>query len=290
MRAISPALQAHLDSGATTLATCWRIERRDGAVHGFTDHDRALSFGGTLYEPETGADGSAIVSTADLAVDNSAIEGALSSAGLSAALLASGRFDGAAVEIWRVNWADADQRVLLKRGSIGEVKRDGARFTAEIRGLSQALDETRGRVYQRGCDATLGDARCGVDLETPAFRAGGEVTAALDETRFLASGLGAFADGWFVHGRIDWTAGANAGTSGWIKAHAGSGLSLWTPPGAPLAAGDAFAVYAGCDKSFSACRAKFSNGVNFRGFPLMPGNDAAVSYPLRGEKNDGGKR
>ncbi|MEQ8177918.1 MAG: DUF2163 domain-containing protein [Amphiplicatus sp.] len=290
MRAISPALQAHLDSGATTLATCWRIERRDGAVHGFTDHDRALSFGGTLYEPETGADGSAIVSTADLAVDNSAIEGALASAGLSAALLASGRFDGAAVEIWRVNWADADQRVLLKRGTIGEVKRDGARFTAEIRGLSQALDETRGRVYQRGCDATLGDARCGVDLEAAAFRAEGEVTAALDETRFLASGLGAFSGGWFVHGRIDWLSGGNAGTSGWIKAHAGSGLSLWTPPGAPLAAGDAFAVYAGCDKSFSACRTKFSNGVSFRGFPLMPGNDAAVSYPLRGEKNDGGKR
>lgn len=290
MRAIPAALQAHLDAGATTLATCWRIERADGAVYGFTEHDRALSFGGTDYEPETGADGSALVSTADLAVDNASIEGALSSSRLAAAELSAGRFDGARVEIWRVNWADTEQRVLIKRGRIGEVRRDGGRFTAEIRGLSAALDETRGRVYQRGCDAVLGDARCGVELSGPAFRGEGAVTAVLDEARFLASGLGAFEDGWFVHGRIDWLSGANAGTSGHVKAHGGAGLSLWRPPGMSPAPGDAFAVHAGCDKAFSTCRQKFSNGVNFRGFPQMPGNDAAMAYPLRGDRNDGGRR
>lgn len=290
MRAIPSALQAHLNSGATTLATCWRIARKDGAVFGFTEHDRTLSFGGTDYEPETGADGAALVSTADLAVDNTSIEGALASSRLSAAELASGRFDGAAVEIWRVNWADTDQRVLIKSGRIGEVRRDGARFTAEIRGLSAALDETRGRVYQRGCDAVLGDARCGVDLSAPALRGEGAVTDVLDEARFLASGLSGFPDNWFVHGRLDWLSGANEGTSAHVKAQAGAGLSLWRPPGMSLAPGDTFAVHAGCDKAFSTCRVKFSNGVNFRGFPQMPGNDAAMAYPLRGERNDGGKR
>ena len=42
MKTLSAALQAHLDSGTTTLAWCWRIERADGVVFGFTDHDRPL--------------------------------------------------------------------------------------------------------------------------------------------------------------------------------------------------------------------------------------------------------
>ncbi|MGE0410359.1 MAG: DUF2163 domain-containing protein, partial [Amphiplicatus sp.] len=226
MRALDPLFAAHLAGGATTLATCWRIERADGEVFGFTDHDRALSFGGESYEPETGAEGSALASSADLAVDNQEIAGALSSARLSAGALASGRFDGAAVEIWRVNWADTDQRLLLKRGVIGEVKREGGRFTAEIRGAAAALDETRGRVYQRLCDARLGDARCGVDLDAPAFKGEGAVQSLVDEARFVATGLEGFADDWFAHGRLDWTTGANAGTQGHVKAQAGGSISL----------------------------------------------------------------
>ena len=57
MRAIDPNLQAHLDTGATTLATCWRVTRRDGFVLGFTDHDRALVFDGTTFLPPLGCDG-----------------------------------------------------------------------------------------------------------------------------------------------------------------------------------------------------------------------------------------
>lgn len=294
MRAVDPSLQAHLSSGATTLATCWRITRKDGAVIGFTDHDRPLSFDGAVFEPDAGADGAAIESSADLSVDNSEIEGALSSDALSAEDLAAGRYDDAAVEIWRVNWSDVEQRMLLKRGVIGEVVREGGRFRAEIRGLSFALDRTVGRVFQRGCDAVLGDARCAVDAEAPAFRGAGVVTAILDDQRFLAAGLSSFAGGWFAHGLLVWASGANAGTRASVKAHdrnsAGDAISLWLPPGRPVAVGDAFDAIAGCDKRAETCRAKFSNLVNFRGFHLMPGNDFAVSYPLKAEKNDGGRR
>lgn len=290
MRVIDPALQAHLDSGATTLATCWRIMRRDGAVFGFTEHDRALDFGGTRYEPHSGADGTAIVSSADLAVDNSEIAGLLSSERLDAAELLSGRFDGAAVEIWRVNWAAPEQRLLLKRGALGEVRREGARFAAEIRGASHALNQPEGRLYQRLCDANVGDARCGVGLDAPHFLATGAVAAIHDGARFAASGLAGFADQWFAHGRLDWITGANAGTCGHVKSHAMEAIALWAPAGLPLAVGDSFEIRAGCDKRFETCRAKFANVVNFRGFHLMPGDDVALSYPLRSERNDGGQR
>jgi uncharacterized phage protein (TIGR02218 family) len=294
MRALNPALQAHLLSGATTLATCWKLTRVDGVALGFTDHDRTLSFDGVAFAPECGADGAALQSSADMSVDNTEIAGALSAEALSAEDLAAGRYDGAEVEIWRVNWENVAQRWLLKRARLGEVVREGASFRAELRGLSAALDARRGRVYQRLCDAVLGDARCGVDAAAPAFRGAGVVIAVLDDQRFLASGLSVFASGWFADGALAWTTGANAGTQGAVKAHAkgpdGDALSLWLPTGAAIAVGDAFSVTAGCDKRSQTCRAKFSNLVNFRGFPLMPGNDFAVSYPLRADRNDGGRR
>lgn len=294
MRAFSPQFAAHLAAGATTLSTCWRITRADGAVLGFTDHDRALFFDGTAFAPETGAEGTALEASADLAVDNSEIAGALSSDALSAEDLASGRYDGAEVEIWRVNWADVACRALLRRGVLGEIVREGEGFRAEIRGLGERLDRVRGRLFQRGCDAVLGDARCGVDLAAPAFRAAGVVAAVLDDQRFLASGLGAFAAGWFAEGALLWTVGANAGTRAPVKAHdknAGAdALSLWLPAGRPVAPGDAFTVTAGCDKRHETCAGKFGNLVNFRGFHLMPGDDFAISYPLKSERNDGGRR
>lgn len=290
MRAIDPDFAAHLASGATTLATCWRIERADGAVFAFTDHDRALSFGGATYEPETGADGAALAARADFSVANTEIDGLLSSDRLDAAELQSGRFDGATVEIYRVNWREPAMRLLVRRGTIGEVRREGARFTAEIRGAAEALDETRGRLYQRHCDARLGDARCGVDLDAPAFQGAGAVAAVLDEARFSVSGISAFADRWFDNGRLDWTGGANAGTVSHVKTHAGASLALWAPPGAPVSAGDSFDIRAGCDKTFATCAGKFSNAISFRGFHLMPGDDFAIALPARDGRNDGGKR
>lgn len=290
MRSVDSNLQAHLDSGATTLASCWRITRRDGVVLGFTDHDRALTFDGTTFLPDTGAVGSALSSSADLAADNAEIEGALSASALSGEDLAAGRYDGAEVEIFRVNWADTDQRLLLKKGVIGEVKREGEAFRAELRGLSHALEQPVGRVYQRLCDINVGSSECGVDLNQAAYKTSGAVTALRDAQSFTASGFSSFEDGWFAHGLLTWTAGANAGLTAHVKTQTQSGaISLWLPAGAVIEVGDAFTVTAGCDKRFDTCRAKFSNVANFRGFPFMPGNDFAVSYPLKGEKNTGGK-
>ena len=46
------ALTAHLSGNLTTLCHCWRLTRRDGAVTGFTDHDRVLRCLQTLPERE----------------------------------------------------------------------------------------------------------------------------------------------------------------------------------------------------------------------------------------------
>ena len=69
MKTLSPALQAHLDDGTTTLSWCWRMSRADGVTLGFTDHDRTLTFDGTDFEPESGFAASEVRAGSDLSVD-----------------------------------------------------------------------------------------------------------------------------------------------------------------------------------------------------------------------------
>lgn len=290
MKHLSEDLQAHLDSGATTLCHGWTLTRTDGTRFGFTDHDRDLVIGGLLHEAAAGFTASAVESSSGLAVDNLDILGALMSDRLSEDALTAGLYDDAEVEIWRVNWADADQRVLLRKGNLGEVTRGATGFSAELRGLAHRLNQPVGRLFQYACDADLGDARCGVALAAVS----GTVSAAQDDRVLTVSGLGAFAEDRFTRGRLTFTSGANAGAAMEVKQHAltslGAVVELWQAMSRGVEVGDMFEVTPGCDKQFSTCKAKFANGTNFRGFPHMPGNDFVMSYPAAGGSNDGGSR
>jgi uncharacterized phage protein (TIGR02218 family) len=292
---ILPAgLQDHLDEGATTLCWCWRIARRDALVQGFTDHDEAVVFDGVAYEAASGMTASEVQSSLGLAVDNLNVQGALSSAGIDEAALAAGLYDNAAIEIWRVNWAAPDQRVLMRSGNLGQVTRGRCAFQAEMRGLAHRLNQSVGRCYGYGCDADLGDARCTIDLSNPLFVGSGTVAAVTDARRFTVSGLETFADTWFSGGKLTWTSGANAGRAMEVKRDGLTAtqvsVELWQAMSEDVAAGDAFTVTAGCDKQFTTCKTKFANAVNFRGFPYMPGNDAITSYPTATQVMDGGSR
>jgi uncharacterized phage protein (TIGR02218 family) len=286
MKTLPDGMQDHLDSGATTLCWCWTLTRRDGAVQGFTDHDRDLAFDGVTYQAASGFTASEVQSSLGLAVDNLSVTGALSAASLNEDDLAAGLYDGAAIAIWRVNWNTVSQRVLMKSGTLGEVTRQGTAFTAEMRGLAQALNQPVGRAFGRLCDAILGDARCTLTV-TPV--AGAVVTAA-DARRFTVSGLGDAAPGDFTGGKLVFTSGANAGRGGEVKRHAGTTIELWQAMSETVAAGDAFTVTPGCDKQFSTCRDRFANSANFRGFPHMPGNDAVLASPAANQPMDGGSR
>ncbi|MDR0809750.1 MAG: DUF2163 domain-containing protein [Gemmobacter sp.] len=282
MKALDPALQAHLDEGTTTLAWCWRITRADGEVLGFTDHDRPLAFGGTDYEPESGLSASEIRAGSDLSVDSQDAEGALTSDRITETDILDGRWDNALVEVWRVNWEAPGQRVLLRLGSIGELRRGRVAFVAEVRGMAHVLGQTVGRVYQGTCDAALGDTRCGVDLNDPIYTGTGAVVDPIRDRAFTASGIGGFASGWFAFGHLEWTSGPNSGRLAEVMMHeVASGIvtiTLLEAPVRPAAAGHAFTIRAGCDKRAETCAARFANIVNFRGFPHIPGQDTVIRY------------
>lgn len=289
MRNLSPALAAHLASGATTLCSCWKLTRRDGVVLGFTDRDRDLAFDGVTYEATAGFTATDIKSSIGLSVDNLDVSSAFSSNHLDEAHLANGLYDDASVEIWRVNWADTSQRLLERKGSIGEVRRSGPHFSAEIRGLAHYLNQPKGRVYQFSCDADLGDISCKV--ATAAYTAVATIADVVDDKRIVVSDLSAFDADWFSRGLATFVSGALAGTRTEIRRHAklatADRLDLWQILPIRPAVGGTLSIVAGCDKTFAACRTKFDNGVNFRGFPHIPGNSFVTSVARQSDVNNG---
>ena len=291
MKTLPTGMQAHLDDGTTTLAWCWRIERTDGVILGFTDHDRDLVFGSTAFDPETGFAASEIRASSDLAVDAQDAEGALRSDCITETDILDGRWDNAAIDVWRVNWENVSQRVLIRRGNLGQIRRGRQSFVAEVRSLTHLLNQTVGRTFQYFCDAQLGDVRCGVNLTSPAYSGSGTVGNLVGDRGFSSIGIATFAANWFRFGYVDWTSGANVGRRAEVLLHTVSGgvarVDLIEQPVRPIALGDAFTIRAGCDKQFPTCRDRFGNGANFRGYPSMPGEDTIARYPNRGDANDG---
>lgn len=293
MRAIPPALQDKLDSGVTTLCRCWRVTRADGVVLGFTDHDEDVLLDGLLCHAGNGLVGSEATAQLGLAVAGSEISGALADDALSEADLAAGHYDAASVELFLVDWSEPALFVPMSKGVLGEVRREGAAFAAEVRGLADRLNQESGRRYTAACSADLGDSHCSIDLTNSIYRGTGTIAALAGTSSFVAAGLDGFDEGWFAAGRLVWTGGANQGLAVEVKSHRFAGdsvvLDLWQAMAEPLTAGDAFIVTAGCDKRFETCRDRFSNGPNFRGFPHIPGNDFVTRYAVSGEPGNTGQ-
>ncbi|WP_375172661.1 DUF2163 domain-containing protein [Pseudooceanicola sp.] len=291
--AFHQGLSEHLASGATQLAHAWAITRGDGVMLGFTDHDRDLAFEGITFRADTGLSALALQQGVGLAVDNSEAIGALSDAALREADIDAGRFDGAEVRCWIVNWGQVEQRQLLFRGTIGEIRRAGGAFTAELRGLAEVLNRPMGRVYQKPCGAVLGDRACGLDLSLPGYAAEAEVLA-VAEARVILPALPGYEPGWFARGRLLVLDGAAAGLSAPIKRDEGAGdhrqLDLWQALRATLVPGDRVRITAGCDKRLETCRYKFNNLLNFQGFPDIPGEDWLVAQPAATGQTTGGSR
>jgi uncharacterized phage protein (TIGR02218 family) len=289
MRELDAELAASLASSCTTLCRCVRLTRTDGQVLGFTDHDAPLTMDDSTFLPADGFEASQESAALGPAAGEWDLRAALTDDRITQDDLLSGRYDGAAVETFLVDWQNPSAFERLSSGTLGEVtSRDGL-FQAEVRGPFAAFDRVRGRVFSARCDAELGDTRCGVNLDQPAYTSQATVNAVLEPHIFLIAAPSGQSKGHFDGGTFQ------QGTDNpvRIRAHSVDGslarITLWQAPVTPLDLGAAVTLKAGCDKSFATCKARFGNGVNFRGFPYMPGDDFALSYPASSDGNlDGG--
>lgn len=216
MRHIPNDLAARIESGAAGLCHAWMVERADGLRLGFTDHDRDLGIEGLVCRAASGWVAGAAEGAAGLAAGSGAVAGAIDDEAVTDADVEAGLWDGAAVELWRVDWSAPELKVRLWAGTMRRLVREGAGFTAEVEGSLAKLERVVGRTMGRDCDAVLGDGRCGLSV--------GE-----------------------IGGRT-------------------------------------------CDKRWATCTGVFGNGVRFRGFPDVPGDDFLTAAPVEGGRNDGGSR
>lgn len=274
-------LAAHLAIGVTTVCRAWVVRRKDGVAFGFTDHDRDLMIDGVTCAASTGLSARALQQATGLSVDNSEAMGALSDAAVREEDIAAGRFDAAEVTAWLVNWQAPEERMVLFRGSFGEIVREKGAFRVELRGLTERLNLPMGRVYQAACSARLGDARCSVDLAAPGMRAQGTVRERLGPERLMISldvePGEARPEGWFAFGQLAVLSGAATGLAFEVRADRGTivarDIRLWQAAAVDLHSGDRVELVAGCDRRKETCAGKFGNILNFRGFPYIPGED-----------------
>lgn len=273
MKSVGASLLAHMQGEVTTLCTCWKVTRTDGQVFGFTDHSENLTISGITYSASTGYTATAIKSTSALNVDNLDVQGALDSSTITDGDLLAGLWDFATVEIFLVNYADTSMGSMnLRKGNIGNVQTGRGAFVTELRGMMQRLQQAVGRLIMPACNADLGDARCGVNLGTfPNGTVPDTITSVVSNRNFICSSL-APVSGWFDGGLVTFTSGLNDGLQMEVKAYAtGGAILLFLPMPYTVQVGDTITITAGCDKAHTTCNSKFSNTINFRGFPHLPG-------------------
>jgi uncharacterized phage protein (TIGR02218 family) len=280
VKTIAAAATTHLALQRTNLCMCWKITRADGTVLGFTDHHDDLVVSGLTYESQIGmVRATAISGGSDLSVQNADVETVLDSDNIDREDLESGLYDYADVRIFLVNYLSPDAwQIKLLRGRLGEVSLGQSTAQAELRSLTQMLQQRTGRTHEVACPYELGDAKCGVDLDD--FRVTGTVTAVVNQHRIADTSRSQAAD-WFNQGKITFTSGNCAGLSMEIQRWTGGGtknfvLSLDMPY--PIEVGDAYQATPGCDKTYATCKDKFEN-MNFGGFSHIPGTDWALSFP-----------
>ena len=216
MRDIPNELAARIESGAAMLCHAWVLRRADGEAMGFTDHDRDLTVEGVVCRAGSGWTAGAGEGAVGLTPGGLSASGGLDDEAISEGDIATGLYDGARIELWRVDWTQVDLRVRLWAGTLARIRRENGAFVADLDGPMALLERVVGRTYGRTCDAVLGDARCGLSAEAIAGRR--------------------------------------------------------------------------CDKRWTTCTGWFGNGVNFQGFPDIPGDDFIAARPADGGRHDGGSR
>lgn len=264
-----------LERALLTIAFCWRLERRDGVALGFTTHDRDLRRAGMVYRAAPGMLPSSISMTDGFDAQSLDVEGALTSNAISAADLTAGRWDGASVKIFMVDWEAPNGDILeIARGQLGEVSIKADAFEAELRSTTALLDAPVAEQTSPGCRAGLGDKRCRVDMagRTRLTR----ITAVAGEDMLEVEDAGT---GNYGFGRLRWLGGRNSGLASEVLRSTGAVLTLAEPPAYPPAAGDLVEISEGCDRILATCADRFANALNFRGEPHLPGMDLLTRYP-----------
>jgi hypothetical protein len=170
MKNIPAPLFAELKSTSARIDVGWLVVRTDGQRFGFTSSDIPFTYNGDTYSPTNGFNPSAIISKADLSVDNMEMQ-VLENDLITDDDLRAGKWDLAQVTVfWICRYNPQWGVVILKTGQFGEIVIKEGQFTTQLRSIFEQLQQPFGYFYTLQCMATLGDARCKVKLSPPVWQ------------------------------------------------------------------------------------------------------------------------
>ena len=287
MKSCSVGLAAHLQSGQTTLATLFKVTRRDGTVLGFTDHDQDLIVSGVTYLSTSSYNRFNLNEGSDGSVKTTELVGAIDSV-ITRDDLERRLYDYAKIQLLICNWANLTQgTMILATGAFGPVTIEEFNFRVEVRGMAKPLEDQGGEICGPACRVDFGSPRC---APSGSLASGTTINSLLqtgtvvstDGVRTITfSGLSNTnaPDG----GNLTFATGGNANLGSEIKSINWGTNTLVLEPGALLlvaiAPGDTFKFFPACDKTFFTCSTFYLNAINFQAEPHAFSMDDSISYP-----------
>jgi uncharacterized phage protein (TIGR02218 family) len=276
-----------LERTRTRYTECCKITRTDGVIFRFTAHDKELLItekdgSRHTYTPANSFALTALEVSNGLAVSNMDIDGIIDDDSITEADLQNGLFDNARVDIFLAYWSNNKIGILPLRASwIGELSVEGAKFKADLRGISQRLAQVFTKKTQLDCRWQLGDENCGFNLGSPggAHIRDYTVTSAIGRDQFTCNGITGVPNNFFQWGTAEFLTGDNAGFTMEVWRHYQTKLQLFLPLPKPIVAGDTVRLTRGCNKTYSTCCSAFGNARRFGGEPFLAGGDMLTRYP-----------
>ncbi|WP_255586066.1 DUF2163 domain-containing protein [Wolbachia endosymbiont of Mansonella perstans] len=211
------------------------------------------------------------------------IEGILNSDDIKEEEVLSGKYDFANIEIFLMNYKDLSQgRVNIYSGIFNKITLNSGRFIVEIRGLAAKLERSIAKLYSLVCKAQFCDGRCKADAKKLSRIS--TITKVIDTRRFEDTNF-VENDGYYKHGLVKFSDSAtHSAFEAIVKEHRNKVVTLFTSPPYQISAGDKYLIFVGCDKTFSTCKNKFYNIINFRGEPYVPGFEFAWQHSFQYHK------
>ena len=276
---VTPGVFADKALKGNAIAYCWRIERTDGFTVGFTEHDCPLKINGTIYTPISSPLPNSTNSTFELNVDNAGVEGIVFPGLVEQEELLAGKYDRAKVEVFLCNWLSGNKLRTLHYGEIGQIEFNNRIYKAEVRGITQKLQQARVRRTVSQCPLVFGESgpnKCNKNLS--GLTDSNSVTSVSSNAVFrINSGR---PSGFYSEGKCTFTSGQNNGITMDIESSTGSTIFLWESAPFKIEPGDEIILTAGCAKTLEACKS-YDNIENFGADPFIPGTDF---YVRGGEK------
>lgn len=309
-RTISPELQAHMDSGMTTLTCLIKVEPRDPkfSPFGICRLDQDVTYddglGDVTYSAMVGMVMENMRSQSTMEVGNSQskhlVPAASFSIPVSEELIRAGVYDWADYVVYVINYEDHSMGHWIPPAGFGQtgqlsVDDRGQSFQMELTDLTKILKQTIVEKDSITCRADFGSQPlgtgggvkeqrfpCGASLSWSSAKTVTSVGLEANNT-FTASALGAAAN-FYSPGMVEWITGDNSGRSQAVESQNGSGVITTTDQTQfPVQIGDTFKVRRDCTKwvyGTSGCQDHFSGvsatewKLHYRGEPFIPIADA----------------